>query len=176
MMQCISGTRADIYKSARNLLQIQRKVLSPHLRRDIQHLVPGLPGNLFAEISPDTVVDRRRRPRSPMQLCLSSGRSGNAFNDSGHLLRHAAANFFIISADGSFQLHPFGQHVPGMATVDPGDTQHYRLPCAALAADDGLERGNDLRRRHDRVHPIFRSGGMCAYPFHRNFKTVDTCR
>ncbi|MNY79035.1 hypothetical protein D3C86_2195050 [compost metagenome] len=63
-----------------------------------------------------------------------------------------------------------------MASVDPGDTQHYRLPCSALTANDGLEGGNDLGRSYDRIHPILRSGGMSAYPFHRNFKTVNARR
>ena len=70
------------------------------------------------------------------------------------------------------QLHAVGHHIGGFARMDHGHRHHAGLDGLDVAADDGLERHDELSRHGHGVDHHMRHGRMTALAAHHDLEFV----
>ena len=135
--------------------------------------VAGASGNVAGKFRPARVIDQRRGTGVPEHIYLgakSTGETGGNIADPRlDPLLHLAA----VGTQGTFQLHAFRQHVPGIASLDPRHAEHHRVEGVHLPAGHALQHRHQLAGQQDRIPSFMWAGGMRPLPGHFEDEAVD---
>src|SRR5207248_10936413 len=87
--------------------------------------------------------------------------------------RSSDLHFRFVRANRELQFHFVRNDVALRAAVNRTDGDHDRIERRTLAADDRLQRGDELRREHDRILRALRSRDRKSTRLNSSHRTIS---
>ena len=136
-------------------------------------LADDIGGSLGGPLSFLRRVHRRRITAVVVQLGRGTQRRRDTADDSPHVRLGHVLSLLAKCSHGAAQLHFGRDHVPGVAAVNLRDADDELIERIHVAADDGLQRGDDLRGGDDRIDSLMRHRGMSAVSSDDDLEDVE---
>src|SRR5471032_2337645 len=145
------------------MMQIMREVFATHLWLRQFNVIPRLTGGFAGKFGPARSIDDGGWAGEPEQFGFGPQCLGYAGYHLTDFLRHLFADLCIVGAHRAFEVDLLRQHIPRIAALNAGDADHHRLLSAEVAADQGLQSGDDVAGGDNAVDTVFRVCGVRAF-------------
>src|SRR5471030_2380390 len=139
-----------------------RSLRHPFVAPTVQRYTPPH-GRLRWKFGPARSIDDGGWAGEPEQFGFGPQCLGYAGYHLTDFLRHLFADLCIVGAHRAFEVDLLRQHIPRIAALNAGDADHHRLLSAEVAADQGLQGGDDVAGGDNAVDTVFRVCGVRAF-------------